>query len=85
MAPSMRSTPREASPAASVSMSTIRTDGSPIPRITTSPLMTPLPSGGGPVSSVRKRKPLPSRMSAVVVASTFWLEAGSISVVPPRR
>ena len=37
-------------------------------------------SAPGPVSSVRKRQSAPRRISAVVVASTFWFDAGSISV-----
>jgi hypothetical protein len=37
------------------------------------------PASAQPVSSVRKRQSAPSRISAVVVASTFWFDAGSIS------
>ena len=76
MPPSMRRTPRAASEVASDSRSTMRSEGSPMPRRTMSPLMTPLPSGGGPVSSVRKRNPAPSRMSAVVVSEHLLVGGG---------
>ena len=42
--------------------------------------MVPSAVGASPVSSVRNRQSAPSRISAVVVASTFWFDAGSISV-----